>query len=65
MMKKREGAILGAFTGILCGKFVDLHEYVEEIMERPVWTHEFPKISEELKEKSKSDFLALCENQED
>ena len=39
-MNKRESAIVGAFTGILCGPFDAMHEYIEEIMGRPVFTHE-------------------------
>ncbi len=39
-MTRRESAIIGAFTGVLCGPFDALHEYVEEVMGRPVFTHE-------------------------
>jgi len=39
-MTKREAAIVSAYTGILIGSFSDLHQYIEEIMKRPVWTHE-------------------------
>lgn len=38
------------------------YEYIEEIMGRPVWTHELANKSvvEEIKAKSKADFIALC-----
>lgn len=63
-MTRRESAIIGAFTGVLCGPFDALHEYVEEIMGRPVFTHEMgdKSISDEIKEKSKPDFIALAES---
>ena len=61
-MTKRESAIIGAFTGILCGPFEDFHEYIEEIMGRPVFTHELgnKEISDEIKQKSKNDFINLA-----
>lgn len=63
-MTRRESAIIGAFTGALAGPFDALHEYVEEIMERPVFTHEMGNraIADEIKDKSKADFIALAES---
>ena len=59
-MTKREGAIISAFTGTLCCEdFSIVHEYIEEIMERPVLTHEIPSIGEEIKERSKTDFFKM------
>ena len=60
-MNKREAAIVTAYTGILTGSFSEFHEYAEEIMGRAIWTHEFGnnKVTEELKIKSKEDFVAL------
>lgn len=58
-MTKREAAIVSAYTGYLIGEFSDFHAYVEEIMGRPVFTHEFPSIAEELKYKSKADFMSI------
>lgn len=64
-MTDREKAIVMAHTGIcmLTGdKFQIFHKYVEDIMGRPVWTHEMgnESIVNEIKEKSKDDFIALC-----
>jgi len=40
-MTLREGAIVTAYTGIVsCSSFQVFHEYVEEKMGRPVYTHE-------------------------
>lgn len=66
-MTKREGAILSAYTGLMLCDFYDFHKYVEEIMERPVWTHElgFPNIQNEIKKRSKTDFENIMKHLED
>jgi hypothetical protein len=60
-MTKREAAIVSAYTGFLLGYFTDLHEYIEEILGRPVWTHEMASESfaDELKEAARADFVAI------
>lgn len=58
-MTKREAAIVSAYTGYLIGGFNDFNAYAEEIMERPIFTHEFLSIADELKEKSKKDFMSI------
>lgn len=58
-MTKREAAIVSAYTGYLIGEFSDFQAYAEEVMERPIFTHEFPSIADELKEKSKKDFMSI------
>ena len=60
-MTKKEAAIVSAYTGILIGDFSELHEYVEEIMGRPVFTHEMgsKEISDEIKEKARIDFISI------
>lgn len=60
-MTKREAAIIGAYTGVLLGKFDDMHSYIEEIMGRPVWTHELANEAtmNAIKTKSRSDFIAI------
>lgn len=69
-MTKHECAIIMAHTGIcmLQGEdFQIFHEYIEKIMERPIWTHELgnSEIAEQIKEKSLKDFLDLCEKATD
>lgn len=63
-MTRRESAIIGAYTGILCGPFDALHAYIEEIMGRPVFTHELghEETIQAIKAKSKADFIALAES---
>lgn len=64
-MTDRERAIVMAHAGIcmLTGdKFQIFHKYVEEIMGRPIMTHEMgiKSIADEIRSKSKDDFIALC-----
>ncbi len=60
-LSSEQAAVIGAFTGMLAGPFSDMHEYIEKIMGRPVWTHEMgnDKVAAEIKEKAKADFLAI------
>ena len=64
-MTKREAAIVSAYTGYLIGEFSDFQAYAEEIMGRPIFTHEFPSIADELKNKSKKDFMSIKIESED
>jgi hypothetical protein len=63
-MTKREALVIGAYTGVLMTKFSDLHEYIEEVMERPVFTHELAstEVNDELKAKCRPEFLKICED---
>ncbi len=61
-MTPREHAIVTAFTGIFMGDFGTFHEYVEEILGRPVYTHEMAleEVTLEIKEASRADFIAIA-----
>ena len=66
-MTDHEKAIVMAHTGVcmLSGeKFNIFHEYIEKICGRPIWIHELPAVANEIKEKSKADFIRLCEEGE-
>jgi len=39
-LTREQAAILGVYTGILLGPFSDLQAKIEEILGRPVWSHE-------------------------
>lgn len=63
-MTKEECTIVSAYTGInmLIGSDLDyFYKYVDKLIGREVWTHELPGLADEIKEKSKADFLKLCE----
>lgn len=64
-MTDREKAVVMAYTGtcMLTGdKFRIFHKYIEDIMGRPVYTHELAYLSKIIRKKSESDFIALCED---
>jgi len=48
--------VLSAYTGVLMCKFSDMHEYIEKVMERAVWTHQLAdqRIQDEIRDKIKS-----------
>ena len=65
-MTDREKAIVMAHTGIcmLTGdKLQIFYKYVEEIIGRPIMTHEIGLLAEVIKEKSKDDFISLCKDE--
>jgi hypothetical protein len=64
MMNKKEAAIVSAYTGYLIGSFSEMHKYANELFGRPIYTHEFGSedFSNELRDKSKSDYVALSDN---
>lgn len=67
-MTDKEKAVIMAHTGIcmLTGeKFSIYHKYIEELMGRPVFTHELANAEtvNQIKEKSKEDFLKLCKDE--
>lgn len=66
-MTKQEKVIVSAYTGILMCDFSSVHEYIERILGRPVWTHELAsgKLWEEIKEKTKPDFMRICAKEEE
>ena len=64
-MTKQECSIVMAHTGItmLQGRDINIfYEYLEKLIGRPVYTHEIPILCDEIKNKSKKDFIKLCEN---
>lgn len=58
-MTKREAAIVSAYTGYLIGEFSDFQAYAEEVIGRPIFTHDLTRLEYELKEKSKKDFISI------
>lgn len=58
-LSKDQAVVISAYTGIACCKFSDIREYVERIMGRPVFTHEFAFMAEKIKEAARDDFMDL------
>lgn len=65
-MTKQEKIIVSAYTGVLMCDFDDLHEYIQKKFGRPVFTHELADkgIQKEVEEKSKKEFLEICNREE-
>jgi hypothetical protein len=64
-MTDKERAIVMAYTGVVMltgNKFSIFHKYIEDILGRPVYTHELAEKSvwDEIKNRSSKDFLDLC-----
>ncbi|MDE5741087.1 MAG: hypothetical protein K2H90_01395 [Oscillospiraceae bacterium] len=58
-MTKREAAVITLYTGVFIGDLAEIYKYSGELMGRPVFSHEFSVLADELKEKSKKDFFAI------
>ena len=40
-MTKEESLLISAYTGyMICSQFSELHEYIEEVMGEPIFTHQ-------------------------
>lgn len=67
-MTIREKVVVMAYTGMVTvvgDKLVEYYKYLEEIFGRTVLTHEIPGLADEIKERSREDFIRICrENDE-
>lgn len=63
-MTKQERLIVSAYTGVLMCDFSEFQTYVEQLLQRPVFTHELAMddVWREIKEKFKPAFMALCQD---
>ena len=61
-LTREQAAIIGAYTGIVCGPFADIQKYAERILKRPAGRHEFAsqELRAMLKQAATEDFKALC-----
>ena len=62
-MTKQECAIVMSYTGVAMLEGDDLgifYKYVEKLLGRPMHTHEYPQLAEEIKQRSEKDFIKLC-----
>jgi hypothetical protein len=62
-LTKEQAAIIGAFTGITCGPFGDIHEYVDSLPGfKGISTIEFAskEICAEIRKAAQADLLAIC-----
>lgn len=61
-MTEKERVIVSAYTGYLMCDFGEVHLYIEQVLGRPVWTHELAssEMWEKIRKAASADFLALC-----
>lgn len=67
-MTKQESILLSAYTGyMLTQDFSDVHKFCEELLGRPIWTHEFTfeGTQAQIREKCKPLILELVKNIEE
>ena len=65
-MKKQEAVLVSAYTGtLLTNDFADVHKFCEELLERPIFTHELAdeKVLKQIKEKCKPLILEMIGNE--
>lgn len=64
-MTKKESLIISAYTGFMvCKDFSDMHEFIEQVLERPVFKHEMDSelFLEEIQGVVKPMLLELIKN---
>lgn len=67
-LTRRQAAIIGAFTGIACGPFGDIHEYVDSLPGfKGIGTISFADkgVWEQINRACRDDFLAICSDKGD
>jgi hypothetical protein len=61
-LTREQAAIIGLYTGVSVGPFEDVHKLAEDLLGRPVFTHELANkdLWEELKALVMPQFISLC-----
>lgn len=61
-LTREQAAIIGAYTGICCGPFSDVHAKIEQVLGRSVWTHEMAdkELWETVRTKLTAEFMDVC-----
>lgn len=65
-MTKKEAVLVSAYTAtLLTNDFADVHKFCEELLERPIFTHEFAdkKVWEQIKAKCEPLILEMIGNE--
>ena len=67
-MTNREAIVISAYTGfMIINEFGKVHEYIEEILGREIFTYELAnkKVQKEIQKKSKKEFIEIINNIKD
>lgn len=66
-MTHTEAVLISAYTGFLLTKnFADVHKFCEDLLGRPIWTHEFAnkEVQKEIHEKCKPMILEMIKGED-
>ena len=66
-MTHKEAVLVSAYSGYLLTKeFSDVHKFCEEVLGRPIFTHEFAdkKVQKEIREKCKPMIIKMIEGEQ-
>ena len=66
-MKRNEAVLISAYTGfLLTQNLSDVHKFCEELLGRPIWSHEFASdsLQKEIREKCKPMIIELINGEE-
>lgn len=63
-MTEHEAAVISAYTGFMVGSFNNMHEYIEKILNRPVFSHELAskELVEKIREAAYPDLVKICDS---
>lgn len=67
-LTRRQAAIIGAFTGVCCGPFEDIHAYVDSLPGfKGIMSHNFADKDTvaKIEKAAHADFLAICPSRSD
>ena len=67
-MTKKEAILISAYTGyLLTHSFSDVHKFCEELLGRPLYTHEFASesVQKEIREKCKPLIIEMIKGEID
>ena len=61
-LTKEQAAIIGLYTGITAGPFSDVIKLAEDLLGRPIYTHEFANeaLCNTLKDAVQPRFIEIC-----
>lgn len=58
-LTREQAVVITGYTDVLICDFGDFHRDVEKRLGHPVFTHELPSLSDQIKQLYKEDFLTL------
>lgn len=65
IMTKQEKLIVTAYTGVLMVDWGEFHKFAEELLGRPIYSHEFDEeeVTNKIVNAVRDDFMRLCDDE--